>query len=299
MKRRAQPWLGTLVDIGIADTLDEMRLQAAFGAAFQRIALIHQLMSFHAPDSELTRINRAEPGSLLSIHPHTYTVLSAAQRLTQASKGLFDIRIASRLMAWDLLPRMDEAARSLLPYQPQAVAYELLPDHRLKKLRQDWLDLGGVAKGYAVDQAIAALQECGIRDACVNAGGDLRVIGDRPVAIGLRHPADPTRSAHTVSLQNAAMATSATYFSQRQLKMPTREQAIEYTGAPASIARDQTVSALVHGISGAALTDLGSVSVRAAECLWADGLTKVVAASGNAQHPCLAEFAANAFIIDI
>ncbi|MFZ6843560.1 FAD:protein FMN transferase [Undibacterium sp. RuTC16W] len=293
MKRRAQPWLGTLVDIRIADALQDSVLHEAFHAAFQRIALLHQLMSFHAADSELTRINRATTGSVLAIHPHTYAVLEAALHVTQLSQGLFDVRVASRLMAWGLLPHQDAAPASVQPYLPQVVACELLPDYHLKKLSADWLDLGGIAKGYAVDQAIAVLQEYGVREACVNAGGDLRVIGDQVMEIAIRHPADPARMAYTIGLQNAAMATSGIYFSQRQSSLYQKEKPGEQTAMP----QEEIVSALIHGISGAPLSNPGSVSVRAASCLWADALTKVVAASGDAQHPCLDAFAANAFII--
>lgn len=278
MKRRAQPWLGTLVEISIADELSEGALNNAFQTAFAAIAQIHTLMSFHASDSEITRINQAAVGAQLQLHPHTYTVIGAALTLCVASAGLFDIRVASQLADWGYLPRPDQPFAPVLPYQPQAIAWRLLPGDTLEKCRNDWLDLGGIAKGYAVDQAIFALQQAGVKQACVNAGGDLRVIGEIVVDIAIRDPGAPGKMAGTLPVHNQALATSATYFSAKEHKA-------------------QSVSALVDGSTGSALTAPHSISVRAAECIWADALTKVVAASANAQHPCLDLFSAEAFII--
>lgn len=274
MKRRAQPWLGTLVEIGIAGDFSESALLALFETGFGAIRQIHELMSFHAAGSDVARFNRAAAGGTLEIDAHTYHVLDAALRLQVASNGLFDVRVASRLAAWDYLP----AESPIPPWQPQQIAYRLLPASRVQKLRDDWLDLGGIAKGYAVDHALRALRQCGVRQACVNAGGDLRVIGPEPMPVWLRDPQQPQHMARQLHLQNQALATSATYFSARQ--------------------RDgQALSALVHGVSGAAIVSRHSYSVLAPSCLWADALTKVVAASGDAQHPCLAQFRAEAFII--
>ncbi len=278
MQRRAQPWLGTLVEISIHDDLASPVLQQAFQAGFAAIAQIHALMSFHAPDSEVSRINQAAVGAQLSLNPHTYGVISAALKLSEASAGLFDIRVAGQLVQWDYLPQPEHTLTPVLPYQTREIAWRLLPDFRLEKCRNDWLDLGGIAKGYAVDQAIRALQQAGIEQACVNAGGDLRVIGEQALEIAIRAPGAPQSMAGSVSVCNQALATSASYFSAKPYG-------------------ESQVSALLHGGTGAALTEPRSISVRAQECLWADALTKVVAASGNAQHVCLDLFSAEAFII--
>ncbi|MES2106493.1 MAG: FAD:protein FMN transferase [Pseudomonadota bacterium] len=274
MKRRAQPWLGTLVKISIGDANDVLAA-AAFNAAFQQVELVHRLMSFHAADSDLGRINRAPAGSMVDIDPHTYTVLQAAMQITAASEGLFDPRVAGRLVEWDMLPHSGPA---LAAYQPQQVAFSLNAEGQLQKLSADWLDLGGIAKGYAVDLAILSLQQSGVRQACVNAGGDLRVIGDSPCEILLRDPASPDNMAYKLSLQNQALATSASYFSLRQ------------TG-------QGSYSAMVNGQTGEPMLDAVSVSVTAESCMLADALTKVVMASGDAKHPCLAQFGAHALII--
>ena len=278
MTRRAQPWLGTMVEISIADAMTDSALAAAFEQAFQSVALVHRLMSFHAADSDISRINLADTGATVEIDAHTHQVLWAAIQISDVSAGLFDIRIAGQLMAWTLLPATEQERASCQLYQAQKTAFTLTADGNLKKQRADWLDVGGIAKGYAVDLAIQSLQRYGVRQACVNAGGDLRVIGDEPIEVLLRDPAHPSNLAYKISLQNQALATSASYFSLVQTA-------------------HGCYSALVHGQTGTAMLDTVSVSVIAPQCIWADALTKVVMASADADHACLAQFDAHAFII--
>ena len=274
MKRRAQPWLGTLVDVSILDEMPEATLQAAFQAAFAVIREVHEAMSFHASTSDISRFNHAAPGDTLRMHPHTIQVLTAAQTLSQLTEGVFDIRTGSCLAACAFLPHPDHA--TIPTYEAGQQAYLLRQDGLVQKLRDDWLDVGGIAKGYAVDQAIAALQEVGIRNAYVNAGGDLRVLGRHEIAI--RDPQQPTRMAHTVVLEDQALATSAMYFSRREI--------------------DGTVqSALFDGRTGVSLNSTKSYSVMASCCMLADGLTKFVAATQESNHPCFDACDAQAYIV--
>jgi thiamine biosynthesis lipoprotein len=149
---------------------------------------------------------------------------------------------------------------------------------RVTKRSEGWIDLGGIAKGYAVDAAIEALERAGVRSACVNAGGDLRVLGDVPFDISIRDPRDPVAMALSMSVRNAALATSGAYFSRHLIDGELR-------------------SALIDGRNAAALIDEFSVTVEAPTCMVADALTKVVAATRDAEHPLLARYAARARII--
>jgi len=274
MNRRAQPWLGTLVDISILDALPESLLQAAFQAAFGVVRDVHDCMSFHSDASDIARFNRAAVGAKIKLSPHTFSVLNLAQELNQVTAGIFDVRIASRLAACDFLPH--SASTPLPEYQSGQQAYELLNDGQIKKLRNDWLDVGGIAKGYAVDQAILVLQNFGIQHACVNAGGDIRVLGQHEIAI--RDPQQPTAMAKKMLLQDQAMASSATYFSQKKW-------------------RGEWHSALFDGRDGRSLHAARSYSVLAPCCMLADGLTKLLAATQDARHPCLETYQAKAFIL--
>ncbi|HAT32606.1 MAG TPA: hypothetical protein DCW29_17710 [Janthinobacterium sp.] len=281
MIRRAQPWLGTLVDIGIFDALPEDEAQRAATLAFAAVALVQRLMSFHDPASDVSRLNRAAPGAVLAVDPHTWQVLRLAQRVSAASGGIFNIACAPQLVAWDCLPAPADVAATPLRAPTFAPGLEVLrceDGGAVRKLAPGWIDLGGIAKGYAVDLAIAALQGTGVREACVNAGGDLRVIGAAALPLAIRSPAQPQAAGAHLSLRDEALATSATYFSSKPW-------------------RGASVSALLDGRDGRPLAGPASVSVRAPLCAAADALTKVVLASGDPTHPALAEFGASAFII--
>ncbi|RFP36343.1 FAD:protein FMN transferase [Duganella sp. BJB476] len=270
MIRRAQPWLGTLVDI----TADGA--QQAVSLAFAEVALVHRLMSFHDAASDISRLNRAAPDDVLEVHPHTWQVLQLAAQMAELSQGLFNIACAPRLVDWLCLPPPNDAG--IPAYQPSLAVYHCEQGPLVRKLAHGWVDVGGIAKGYAVDLAVEALQRAGAASGCVNAGGDLRGFGDRDWPVAVRDPMAPGRAAAQVLLRDEALATSAAYFSARQ-----------HDG--------RAVSALVDGRSGEPLVDSISVSVRAPRCAVADALTKVVLASGDAQHPALAASQASAFII--
>ncbi len=270
MMRRAQPWLGTLVDIA-ADGDPQ-----AITPAFAEVALVHRLMSFHDAASDISRLNRAAPGDLLALHPHTWQVLQLAARIAELSQGMFNIACAPRLVDWQCLPPPDAATTP--GYQPALAVYRCEQQPLVRKLAPGWVDVGGIAKGYAVDLAVEALQRAGADSGCVNAGGDLRGFGDRDWPVAVRDPLAPGRVGAQVKLRNEALATSAACFSAR------RHQG-------------RQVSALVDGRSGEPLVTPASVSVRAPRCALADALTKVVLASGDARHPALAGMQASAFII--
>jgi thiamine biosynthesis lipoprotein len=272
MMLRAQPWLGTLVEIAI----DSDAAPQAPAAAFERIALVQRLMSFHAADSDVSRFNRAQAGDQLEIDPHTWKVLRLAEQLTRDSDACFSVACAPRLVEWAYLPAPAMPAPVFVPGQR---IYELDTNGTVRKLAAGWIDLGGIAKGYAVDLAISALESCGVDRACVNAGGDMRVIGPAPWPVSVRAPRDPTVAGARLMLRNAALATSANYFSQKRGQGGAR------------------VSALVDGRNGRPLAAARSVTVRAPSCALADALTKVVMATGDPRHPCIPAHGADAFIL--
>jgi thiamine biosynthesis lipoprotein len=274
MMRRAQPWLGTLVEASVDGAAPEVAARA-IDAAFAAVARVHALMSFHDPASEVARLNRAAPGEVLEVDPATAQVLGLAARVGELSGGAFDIACAPRLVEWELLPVPDGAGTAFVPGR-RVLALE--DGCRVRKLERGWIDLGGIAKGYAVDQAVAALLANGIGHGCVNAGGDLRVFGARAWPVAVRSPHALGMAAAQLCLRQEALATSGSYFSRRT-----------HAG--------RAVSALVDGRSGNPLAAAGSVSVRAPSCAVADALTKVVLATGDTFHPALAAFGASAFMI--
>lgn len=270
---RARPLLGTFVSVRAASA-DRMAVSRGIDAAFAEIARIQALMSFHDAESELSTVNREAHGRPVDISPDLYAVLSLARELFDATNGAFDVAVAPQLVQWGYLPRHDGIAA-----RGASNAMQLLPGRRVRFSAPLLLDLGGIAKGYAVDRAVDALRRCGISRAVVNAGGDLRVFGDEAELVHVRCPDAPGMCVPIAQLRNAALATSASYFARRRLK-------------------GQDVTPIVNPASGAACTTTRSVSVIAPTCALADALTKVVLLHGQDAFPVLERFGASTLILD-
>lgn len=202
LRRRAQPLLGTLVEVAIT-VPTEGALVNATDPAFACIAEIHRAMSFHEADSDVRRLARTPAGACLTLNPHTWQVLSLALELEALSAGTFNVAVAPALVAAGLLPVPEGAPQPQARSLAEGIA--LLEGDRLRVLAPVWIDLGGIAKGYAVDCAVGCLQTLGIGSGLVNAGGDMRAFGS------LAHPVH-LRFAHGLRavavLQNGALATS-------------------------------------------------------------------------------------------
>jgi thiamine biosynthesis lipoprotein len=262
--RRARPLLGTLVEIRVHGVAPRAAARA-IDAAFEEIARVQQCMSFHAVDSDVCRLNAAPAGEWLDLDLRTAEVLALVRAVAARSGGAFDVTVAPRAVASGLLPV--PSART-----PDADAdwrdIELGAGARVRLNRPLWLDLGGIAKGYAVDRAIAVLLAHGVPQACVNAGGDLRAYGAAE-RVHLR-AADGSIAA-ALELADAAVATSSSGAS------PTHWR----------------------GARGAAIAPGRSASVVAPQCALADALTKVaLALAPEDAQAVLAAFGAQAALHD-
>ncbi len=270
--RRARPLLGTLVEIlAVTDRSSAIR---ATTAAFEAIASVHRLMSAHEPDSDVGRLNRCAHGQPVRVDAQTWQVLEVARRISAASRGAFDVCVAPVLARWGYLPDwVGRGCDATAGWE----AIELLPDCHVRFRAPVAIDLGGIAKGYAVDRASAVLRAHGVARFTVNAGGDLR-IGDGPETVHVRDPACPRRLLPLAAVSDAAVATSGAYF-----------------------AAQTWHGRLVHPIvvpGSRRCTPVGaSVTVLAPECIVADALTKVVAVLDGASEGVLARFGAAACVI--
>ena len=240
-RRRARPLLGTLVEIGVRSASAD--LGATVEAAFAAVLAVQQALSRFDPDSDVSHFHALGCGQALQMRPATKAVLAAAAHLHLASAGLFDISLGTAPQGWqcdgDQLRKLDAGTR---------------------------LDLGGIAKGYAVDVAVQALVGRGCTAGWVNAGGDLRAFGDVDVPIHLRD--ESTGGVRRFAdLRDGAFATS--HFD------------------------DASRSSRVAG--RLALATRAHISVAAPLCLWADALTKVIATRGDTSDPILGRFQARAW----
>jgi thiamine biosynthesis lipoprotein len=206
MMMRCQALLGTFVEIS-TNRDDSQAIDKAFAAVKQ----IQDLMGFHCPLSELSQINRWAHQVPLKIHSWTAQVLKIAQEVHNQSNGLFNCGVGYRLVTAGLLPRHIDLSKYRLGGIEDV---HFLDSELITSPKPLCLDLGGIAKGFAVDKAVESLMADGIKSGCVNAGGDIRVFGAaRPIQI--RSPIAPRELIDIGSLQNGAIATSGLYFSHR------------------------------------------------------------------------------------
>lgn len=178
--------MGTWVAIE-ASAPSALAAREGVAAAFAAVSEVAALMTPERSDSDLLRLNHARCGVPVRVHEHTWRVLAFAQRLHHLSAGRFD-------------PCLPEKSGTVADLE---LSWQQAPAVTCRAPLQ--LDLGGIAKGFAVDRAIKALRAAGCDSGLVNAGGDLRVFGDEPQTILLRGPRDEHRA---VALVNAAVAVS-------------------------------------------------------------------------------------------
>lgn len=243
MITRARPLLGTFVAVqadGPPGALDE---------AFAAIETVHTHMSFHSPESDLSRINRAGHRAPVHVHPWTYKVLAMACELGLRTQGAFDVT----------LPEAPGSYADLVLYADGTVGLR----------RPAQIDLGGIAKGFAVDAAVQALERAGASRGCVNAGGDLRRFGEPHPPVHVRVPGIPDCSVRLPDVPRPAFATSSSCFGSR-LHDPRSRRRKRFAA---------------------------SITVAAATCVIADALTKVVALLGP-HAAVLRDFDALAFAVD-
>lgn len=190
--------LGTINSIKIYDSSDE----AALETVVARINDIERHMSAFLPDSDIAEINRSAGTGYVSIHEDTYRLLERGLSFSKLSQGAFDITIRPLVELWGIgkklnyIPGEEEVKKTL-----KLVSYkDLLLDRRKfrakLKIPGQAIDLGGIAKGYAADEAKRILKENNIKNALINLGGNVLTMGQRPDCepwqIGIQNPIAPT-----------------------------------------------------------------------------------------------------------
>ena len=302
--RRAELWLGTLVDIA-AEASSACALESGVSAAFAAIARVHRALSAHDRDSELSRVNRGAVHAWQRTSCDLRAVLECALDVAARSRGTFDPTIGRDMAALGYIraegpPRGANCApaggsAAAKPqawgswgscYLPWTTDFGTsaswrdieLRGHRVRFARPLALDLGGIAKGYAVDCAVAALRDAGVDRACVNAGGDLRVFGDQSETVHVRTGGRHGALLALCAITDGAVATSA-YGGQR----------VSAGGRFATPLIDPRVRLPVMSTR--------TVSVVAPTCMIADALTKVVALRGARAEAIVAAYRASAAIL--
>jgi FAD:protein FMN transferase len=276
--RRARPLLGTFVEVE-ATGPDKSRINQAIDDAFEAVAHVHRLMSFHEPASDVSRLNREAMDRPVGVHAWTFRVLEAAVDMHRRSNGIFDISVAPILQDMGLLPSTGKD-RQLGNECPAFDAIELLDGQMIRfRLPDLRIDLGGIAKGFAVDQALDVLRKSGAAtSALVNAGGDLAAFGEEARLIHVRHPRDPRNTICAVNVKDEALASSARRFD------------LFHSAEVES-------SAIIDPITGKPADAIDGVTVRAPSCMTADALTKIGMIVGTDAIGLLELYNASALLI--
>ncbi len=215
--RRTRFIMGTLVEITISHS-DPDLIQTATTEAFDEMQRIEKLMSTHLPGSEISRINRAAGKKAVPVSLEVEEVIREGIYWSQQSGGAFDITIQPLVQLWNLdgeknlIPgtRTLKKTASLVNYKNIEIV-----DHTVKLRRRGMaINVGGLAKGYAVDRAVSLLRSQ-VSSGIVNAGGDLYAFGQKTPTtswnIGLQHPRKPQELLAAFALKNKAVATSGDY----------------------------------------------------------------------------------------
>lgn len=215
---RTEAIMGTriFVELWHEDAVQAGRLMTQVMDEMRRI---DALMSPYREDAQLFRVNRDAAQQPVPVSPELFELIQVSHHYSELSGGAFDITFAS-------LGHQFDYRKGIRPDETRRRAGQALINY--KSLQRDVhrhtlffprpgmrIDLGGIAKGYAVDQGLAILQRAGVTHAIVTAGGDSRLLGDhrgRPWLLGIRHPrADADTSAIKLPLENIAISTSGDY----------------------------------------------------------------------------------------
>ncbi len=213
--RRSKLMMGTVVEI-VAGGQDTDKLESAVEAAFTEIARLDKLLSRHHQKSDVTRLSKSDNGSTVAME--TVEVIALGLDVAQRSGGAFDLTLGKLKVLWGFneetptVPDQDALSAALIGIGPTALSLD--GQQVNKRAPQLQVDLGGIAKGYAVDRAIAVLKEHGVTSAAVNAGGDMYLLGQRPERfwrIGIQHPRQKETVLETVQVRDQAVVTSGDY----------------------------------------------------------------------------------------
>ena len=188
-----------------------------FAAAFDEIKRIEKLMDIHDPESEISRINRLASKESIKVSKEIFMVLKKALKYSRLTSGAFDVSIRPLSTLWGgkgqlkEVPEIKEIEEKLLLVDYKNIILNERNQTLEFKRESMALDLGGIAKGYALDRAIKVLQGRGIKEALINAGGDIRVMGERVWKVGLQHPRKGKEVLAVIRLKDQAIATSGDY----------------------------------------------------------------------------------------
>ena len=217
------PIMGTRYNVqvvGLAPTIDKEQLAADIR---ETLTDINARMSTYLSDSEVSQFNRYEGVEWFPVSAQTAKVVAAAQAISAATRGAFDITVGPLVNLWGFGPESALEAmpdESVIEAVSQRIGYQKLlvqlQPPALRKTNSDlYIDLSAIAKGFAVDQVAELVAQRGIENFLVDVGGELRLQGHNgegdPWRVAIENPRGGSRPYEVLSLDSGAVATSGNY----------------------------------------------------------------------------------------
>ncbi len=211
--------MGTAASVTICG-LDEEQAREAAASALHELHRIESIMSSWKEDSELSRLNRLSRGNRFRVSAELFVLVDSALHFSMVTSGAFDITAGPVIRLWGFhggdvrLPTENEIDEALSRVGYRRVTLDA-GDSSITLEPGMELDLGGIAKGYAVDRAVSLLREKGATSALVNLGGNIYALGTPPGkdgwSVGIRDPHGGAAITGTILLRDEAVATSGNY----------------------------------------------------------------------------------------
>ena len=217
--KRTQMHMGTLVSITAIGTNDQA-VNDAINAGFQEIKRLEQLLSTWIPESELSQVNTFAGVKPVRVSPETLTVVRRSLQVAELTGGAFNIALGPAISAWNISaePRLP-SAEELDAVRPLLAVRGIHADVWERTIYLDKvgmrIDVGGIGKGYAADQAVMAMKRAGASGGVVGLSGDIKTFGRLPdgktFPVGIRHPRREGEVLLFVDLQDEAISTAGDY----------------------------------------------------------------------------------------
>ncbi len=216
---RTREQMGTFVTITLYSSSGR-RADAAIDAAFAEIEHVESVMSSYRKDSELNKLNAAGADGFAA-SDELFEIIEKSLEISELTEGAFDITVGPLVAEWLIAKNENRAPDAVaLAEAEKRVGYKkVMLDHKTKTVRFAEpgmrIDLGAVAKGYAVDRAMEALMGKGIESALVDAGGDVLAKGKKPDGrlwtIGIQDPRAKSLESTILNVENMSVTTSGDY----------------------------------------------------------------------------------------
>ncbi len=210
--KRTQILLGTVVEIQVRDA-DDKKAEDAISKAFAEMKRIEDLFTTFDNKSPVSRINNSAD-TIINVESEIYNLIVLCDSITKLSNGCFDVSLNNIIRIWGFdsdnrqIPEASviDSALKLSGWKD----VKLFGENKIFKQRKVELNFGAIAKGYAVDKAINILRKSGIKQALVNAGGEVSVIGNNWI-VGIQHPDEINSIIKRIKLNGYTVATSGDY----------------------------------------------------------------------------------------